>query len=434
MTIVHIAPGTGGAFYCQNCLRDSSIVTALRAMGHDVLVVPMYLPLLTDEPGLARDVPVFYGAVGVYLKQMCPFLSTLPGWIERLLDSPVLLKWASGKAGSTRARGLEEMTLSVLRGEEGRQAAELDKLITWLRGREKPDVVHVSNALLLGIADRIRTQLDVPVVCSVQDEDTWVDTMDEVPASQVWNLVAAKAGRADALIAVSRYYADVLMGKVDICADRVHVVHIGINPNGYEPAREPPDPPTIGFLSRTSESLGLGILVEAFIELKSGGDSLRNLRLRIMGGQPSNDRRFLRRIRRRLDSTGMAADVDFLPRFDRTKRQSFLRSLTVLSVPVPGGDAFGTYIIEAMACAVPVVQPRVGAYPEIVEATGGGVLYDPADPPALAAALSSLLRDPDRARDLGRRGRKAVLEKFTVERMAASTLSIYNQCISQYTP
>ena len=45
MKIVHIIPGTGGAFYCGNCLRDSHLVKALRTIGHDVIKVPMYLPL-----------------------------------------------------------------------------------------------------------------------------------------------------------------------------------------------------------------------------------------------------------------------------------------------------------------------------------------------------------------------------------------------------
>jgi len=78
MKIVHIVPGSGGTFYCQNCLRDNALVKALRAQGHDVVMVPLYLPMFADEPGISGEAPVFYGAISLYLRQRLPFCESLP--------------------------------------------------------------------------------------------------------------------------------------------------------------------------------------------------------------------------------------------------------------------------------------------------------------------------------------------------------------------
>jgi len=165
MKAVYIVPGSGGGFYCQNCLRDGALVQALRARGHDVILVPMYLPLFLDEADSATGVPVFYGAVSVYLKEKIPLLRRLPAGLLRWLDSRPMLEMAARRAGSTEAAGLEGLTLSVLRGEEGRQARELTELVDWLAAEVRPNVVHLSNGLLVGLAREIRQRLGAPVVC-----------------------------------------------------------------------------------------------------------------------------------------------------------------------------------------------------------------------------------------------------------------------------
>ncbi|MEI7981105.1 MAG: hypothetical protein WCI71_05600, partial [Bacteroidota bacterium] len=73
MKIVNIVPGFGGTFYCGNCLRDSGFVASLRQAGHDAVILPVYLPLAMDGNSILTDIPVFYGAVNIYLKQQFPF-------------------------------------------------------------------------------------------------------------------------------------------------------------------------------------------------------------------------------------------------------------------------------------------------------------------------------------------------------------------------
>jgi len=120
MKIVHITPGTGGVFYCQNCFRDSELIKALIGLGHEVHNVPIYLPLNTnDHDDLIVDTPIFYGAVNVYLKEKIPIYRKAPVWLERIFDSDTVLNYAAKKSASTEAAGLEEMTISMLKGEEG---------------------------------------------------------------------------------------------------------------------------------------------------------------------------------------------------------------------------------------------------------------------------------------------------------------------------
>jgi glycosyltransferase involved in cell wall biosynthesis len=145
----------------------------------------------------------------------------------------------------------------------------------------------------------------------------------------------------------------------------------------------------------------------------------------VTGGMTGDDRRFLAGLRRRLRAAGAERDVDFVEDFGRDSRLAFLASLSVLSVPVRAPEAFGLFVVEAMAAGVPVVQPRHGAFPEVIEPSGAGLLYDPAAPDGLYLALRELLRDPARARELGRRGRRAFLDSFTLEQAAARLQRIY---------
>jgi glycosyltransferase involved in cell wall biosynthesis len=424
MRIAHVIPGSGGRFYCENCVRDNSLARALLQAGEDVLVVPMYLPPMEDSPAARADVPVFFGGINVYLQQKSGFFRKTPRWIDRLFDSRLLLDWAARRAGSVRASGLGETTLSMLRGTEGNQAKELRRLVDWMEKGERPDVVHLSNALLLGIGLEIKKRLGVPLVCSLQDEDDWIDAMEEPHRRLCWEALEEAGRGADAFVAVSRSYADVMRERMKIDPARLRVSYLGVDPGDFTPSALPGDPPAIGYLARAAESLGLGLLVEAFLKLKESG-RFGNLRLHIAGGSTADDAPFLEGLGRALEARGVSGDVQFFEGLDLESRREFLKSVTVLSVPVPSGSAFGLYLLESLASGVPVVEPNAGSYPEILEATGGGVLYDPGDPAALPKALGDLLSDRRRLETLGRQGREAVERRFNLGTLAREMREVY---------
>jgi len=424
MKICQLVPGSGGTFYCQNCLRDLSLIRALRQQGHDVLMLPLYLPPTGDNADVRQETPIFFGGINVYLQERFPMFRKTPRWIDRLFDASWMLKQAAAREGSTNAAELGPMTLSMLEGRKGHQRKEFERMLTWLEGQEKPDIIHVSNALLLGLAVEAKRALNVPIVCSLQDEEPWVDAMPDPYSQRCWETMADDAASVDLFIATSTWYADRMCERMNIPRERISVILLGVEMDGVVPAELRFDPPTIGFLSRASESLGFGILIDAFIELKND-PALKNLRLRATGGIMDTDRPFIESVHAKLRATGNEDSVEFLADFQKSQRWEFLRSLSVLSVPVPQGEAAGIEIIEAMAHGVPVVQPDVGSYPEIIKATGGGILFNQEQPGALAAALRSLLCNPEQALLLGQRGRAAVAEHFNIDRVARDTLAVY---------
>ncbi len=430
MKIVHIIPGSGGTFYCQNCMRDNELIKTLKELGNDVIMVPLYLPLSVETTGIMGDTPVFFGAINIYLKEILPFYRKAPMWLERILDSTPLLKMAAKKAGSTRASGLEEMTLSMLDGEKGRQATELDHLIEFLKKEIKPDVVHLSNALLLGMAKRLKNDLNIPVVCSLQDENEWIDPMRENYRDQVWNKMSERSEDVDMFIAASHYFAEKSQEQMKIPADKIQVVYGGIDLERYKQSPLNFDPPVIGYLCRMSEYFGLGIIVDAFIRLKKD-PKYKNVQLYLMGGYTGDDKLFVKKMLKNLKANKILNDVTVFDSFDLENRLEFLSSLSLLSVPVPGGEAFGAYQVEALATGVPIVQPNVGGYPEFIEATGGGIIYEPNDPEHLARAISSLLDDPERVRTMGKQGREIVFEKYSMNNMATNILDVYNKVVKR---
>jgi glycosyltransferase involved in cell wall biosynthesis len=424
MRILQIVPGSGGGFYCQNCIRDLDLAAELRRQGHDAFVVPLYLPL-TPASAAPSDGPVFYGAVGLYLRHRWPWLSRLPAPLRRLLDALPLLRFAARRAASTRAGGLADLTVSMLRGERGGQADDLARLLAWLRDapREKPDVIVLSNALLLGLAAELRRELRAPVVCWLQDEDVWTEAMRPAEAGQVWDTIRQRADDADLYVAVSAVYGAAFAARAGIDPARLRVVSAGVDLSRYRPADPRRDPPAVGYLSRLGPADGFDVFVEAFLLLRRDA-RWRGARLCATGGL-AGDPGFLARQRRRLAAAGLHRDASIEPDRFREDRAGFLEGLSVLTVPAPRGDAGGLYLLEAFAAGVPVVQPRVGAYPEILQAAGCGALYEPNTPQALAGAWAALLADPARREAEARRGRAAAEGVFALSRVAGRVAALY---------
>jgi glycosyltransferase involved in cell wall biosynthesis len=430
MKIVTIVPGFGGTFYCGNCLRDGAYIKSLRELGHDAIILPMYLPLTIDGEQTNSEVPVFYGAVNIYLKQLFPLFRHMPGWMEKLLDSKPILKFAAKKSGSTRANGLEELTESMLLGQQGHQNHELERLVDFMKNQIKPDVVHFSNALLLGMAKQIREEVKVPVVFSLQDEDVWVDPMEPSWRHKIWRLMAEKSRDVDAFIAVSAWFAGVMQEKMGIPSEKMHVVHVGVNPGNYTWSLPAASPPAIGYLSRICEENGFEILVDAFILLKKD-PRFTNLELKVTGGMTGDDKIFLNRQLKKLEDQNILRDLEILEDFSNEKLASFFKSISVLSVPVLKGEAYGLYQLEALASGVPLVQPDLGAFPEIIGATGGGVIYHPNNPTALASKLSDVLSDRATLEKMSIQGRKSVEERFDCKILSQKMLDIYEKLINR---
>jgi len=423
MRILFLTPGTG-SFYCGTCLRDNALATALRKQGHDALMIPLYLPTTLDEENVSPEAPLFYGGVNSYLQQKSKLFRKTPRWIDKLFDSPAMLKVAAGRAGSTQPEDLGDMTLSMLRGEDGNQAKELDRLIEWLKTDGKADVICLSNALLMGMVRRIKRETGAFVAVTLQGEDSFLDGLPEPERSQSWETLAERAQEADAFIAPSRYYADVMAERCQLPKERVHVVPNGILLDGYptEPRKSLPSPPVIGFLSRMCPPKGLHTLVDAYLKVKK---KILDAKLCVIGTQTDFDVPYVEGLQAKIASEGYAADVSWHPNVSREEKVRLLQTLSVLSVPATYGESFGLYVIEAMAAGIPVIQPYQAAFPEIIDATQGGVLYELDTPHQLATTIETLLGDPNNVRDRGEAGRRAVFANYSVEKMAEGVMQVF---------
>ncbi|MBB6052201.1 glycosyltransferase family 4 protein [Armatimonas rosea] len=413
MRLVYLTTGTG-SFYCGSCMRDNALVRALRARGHDALLVPMYLPLTLDEASAADNVPVFFGGINSYLQQVSPLFRKTPRWVDKLFDAPGMLAAAGKRSGMTRASELGPMTLSMLQGEEGNQVKELERLVAFLAD-EKPDWVVLSNALLIGMGRRIREATGAKIACTLQGEDGFLDALGAPYSEQCWKLIGERGSEFDALIPVSHYHGGLMQRRAGLPSERLHVVYNGIDLTGYTPRSVPPQELTLGYLARMYEPKGLGTLVDAFLLL---APRVPALRLAVAGAQVGYDPTYVAQLTAKLTAAGLGDRVRWLPNISREEKIQFLQSLTVLSVPATYGESFGLYVIEALAAGVPVVQPRHAVFPELLAQTRGGLLYDPLTPAALADALESLVTDPQAAFALGAEGQKAVFARFGVDTMA----------------
>ena len=317
----------------------------------------------------------------------------------------------------TSARTHGEMTLEMLRVDSSLLGKELEKLLHWLEHTERPDVVCLSTALLAAFAGQLKRRLGAPVVTFFQGEDGFLDNLPEPYRSRCWAALAARLPASDLLLAPSHHYADFMRERLELDPKAVTVIHNGIQLDGYGVASSAPTPPAIGFFARLCREKGLEVLVEAFIVLaRDLGDT--TTRLRIAGAATAGDEPLIAQLKRRLAGAGLAARVDWSPNVTREQKIAFLRSLTLFSVPAVYEEAFGLYVIEAMACGVPVVQPNSASFPEIIAATGGGVCVPRHDAPALARTWQQLLGDPARRAALGQAGRLGVEKHFSARTMS----------------
>ena len=423
MRIAYIAAGAGG-MYCGSCIHDNALAAELQSQGHEVALLPTYTPLKTDEESVS-DSHQFYGAINVFLQQKSGFFRHTPRFLDRLLDGRALLGWISRLGASTDPSGLGNLTLEMLRGESGAQHKELDRLVHWLATDYRPELVVITNSLLLGMVHRIKEALGVPVVVCVQGEDLFVDQLAEPWRGRVQAELQRRANDADLFIAPSRYYAGHMAECLGQDLARFAVVPLGINLEGHRnaPHAAAKDPVTIGYLARICPEKGLDRLVGAFTVLAST-ESGSNLRLRVAGYLGPRDRDYWDEQQRRIEGAGLSDRVDFLGEIDRSAKLEFLSSIDILSVPTVYREPKGLFALEAMASGVPVVLPDHGSFPEILGETGGGVLYEAESTTALVTALGRLAENSAERLALGRRARSAVHSLRGATLMAERTATL----------
>ena len=429
MKILSITAGAAG-MYCGSCARDNAMARELLSRGHDVTLLPVYTPTRTDEPNVSRS-RVLFGGISVYLQQRSAIFRKTPRFLDRLWDSPSVIQAFAGRAVSADARVLGDLTVSMLKGEHGVLRKEFEKLVDWMRTEPVPDIIELPNSLLIAMAAPLKQALNRPVSCTLQGEELFLNGLIPPYREQALDLIRRQVGTIDQFIAVSEYAASFMAELLGIPPSKLAVVPLGVNLDGYHRravgvgGEAGVDQPfTVGYFARVAPEKGLHLLADAYIRFRRmTGDA--PIRLEAAGYMARSARAYLDRVRQTLEQAGLAAEFTYRGEIDRAGKLAFLAGLDVLSVPATYDEPKGLFLLEAMASGVPVVQPRRGAFVEIVEKTSGGLLVEPDDPQRLADGLYALWSDRTRQAELADRAFRGVRAHYTIAQSADRLLDVY---------
>ena len=421
--VAYLTAGGAGMF-CGSCMRDNTLVAALAELDCEPLLIPLYTPVRTDEANVSVG-RVFFGGVNVYLQQRLGFFRWLPRFFDGWLSSPWLLNRVAGRSIDVEADALGDLTLSMLRGEHGLQRKEIARLVDWLKTEVHPDLVVLSNALIAGCVPTMKRELDVPVLAVLQGDDIFWDGLPESHREACLAEIRDLCKRIDGFITFSDYYANFMAARLDVPRSKFHLTPLGMTQPPGDSATEEVRPPRVGYFARIAAAKGFDRAGDAWVTLRKRPNAPA-AEFWAGGYLGKSDRQFFNREVDRINAAGLARDFHYVgsPE-EREEKFAFLRKLDVFSVPTAYREPKGIYVLEALSCGVPVVQPDHGAFSEMIPASGGGLLVPPNDPEALAVAWEKLLGDPALRMRLGETGRRWVAETMNPRRTAEATLEVF---------
>ncbi len=413
--------------FCGSCMHDNTLAAALVAQGHDALLMPTYTPIRTDEMDVSSR-KIYFGGINVYLQQKSWLFRKTPWFVDQLLNARWLLKFVSRWANQTPYEDLGDLTISMLKGEHGFQKKEIEKLVHALETELKPQIVNLTNVLLSGIVPTMKERLKIPVLATLQGDDVFLEALPEPYKSQAMDLIRENCRRFDGFVSTSEYYADFMSNYFDIPREKIDIVYPGLNLKGHggERPERNGEPFTIGYFARIDPDKGFHNIVDAFCILKSS-DGCPPCRLRASGWMGEHNRPYYEQQINKLEDANLLSDFEYVDCPDHASKVRFLRQIDVLSVPTTYREPKGLYLLEAWANGIPVVQPQHGSFPELIEATGGGLLAAPDDPEDLALVLREVLDDPVRVTEMGRKAQQVVKERFHADAMAIATVDVYRK-------
>lgn len=428
MKIAYLTAGAAG-MYCGSCMHDNTLARALIRKGVDVQLIPLYTPIRTDEEDVSSD-RLFFGGINVYLQQNIPGFRFLPRWLAGFLDQPWLISWATKKSTSVRPETLGPLAVSMLRGHEGFQRSEVDRLVEWLSGELKPDIVIFTNLLIAGCAPEIKKCLQTKVVVTLQGDDIFLDGLTEPYKSQAFEEIKKLAGAVDAYISASHYYADFMTQYLGIPREKISVLPLGIDladfaqfaPPNPLPERPADRPPTIGYLARIAPEKGFHQLVDAYLELHRRGRT--DIRLEAAGWMGDHRRAYFEEQVAKIKKAKADSGFRYWGSVSREGKMEFLQSIDVLSVPTVYQEPKGLFVLEALAAGVPVVLPNHGAFPELIQQSNAGVLVRPGSVESLADGLLQVLDHREERAELALSGRTFAHQTRNASTMADSHLLI----------
>ncbi len=412
----------GAGMFCGSCMHDNTWARALRDAGHDVTLIPTYTPIRVDEEDLSSR-RIFFGGINVYLEHKSKLWRTLPRWMTRWVDRPSLIRLATRFGVSNDAAELGELTLDMLDGELGSQRRDVEELVAFIANDLKPNVVCFSNALLAGAVTSLREKFAGKIFCTLQGDDIFLDGLSPEHRAGAIDRISTRAADFDGFLVHSDYYRDHMSRMLRLPVEKFARIPLGIDFTGFSVSERlrADDDFRIGYFARICPEKGLHVLVEAVRKVRIEHPQVKLVAGGYLG---TRDVAYFDKVRKDVRDLGDAFEYIGSPS-EQADKVSFLQSLDILSVPAPYKEPKGIYVLEALACGVPVVQPAHGAYPEMVAATQGGLLFEPENVDDLAEKLCRLIVDSSKRDELITQGGSLVRECYSLEAMTNATVSAF---------
>ncbi|MCA9265612.1 MAG: hexosyltransferase, partial [Planctomycetales bacterium] len=250
--IAILTAGAGGMI-CGSCLNDNTLAASLTRLGVDVRLIPTYTPIRTDTTDVSEP-QVLMGGINVYLQQVLPGWGRLPSIMTRWLDNPQLIRWITSRHMTTDAKSLGPLTVSMLKGIEGRQRAEMRRVSRWLAEELQPRLVQLSNMLIAGFVPDFKQRTQTPVLITLQGDDIFLRSLPDKYRAAALEQIRRIDPYVDGYIVHSQYYADAMSDFLGLSRDKMHQVNLGVTIADFQ-RPEPADPDaarpfTLGYLSR----------------------------------------------------------------------------------------------------------------------------------------------------------------------------------------
>lgn len=421
--VTYLTAGAGG-MYCGSCIRDNDLVAELQNEGWDITLLPLYTPIRTDNEDRSID-RVFFGGVNVYLQQKVPLLRHLPGFLDRFLDNPAFIRRVTAGNMSVDARELGALTLSMVRGEDGNQRREVRKLVQFLKEHEKPELICLTNLLVGGSIPALKRELSVPILVTLQGDDVFLDELEEPWRGKVLDAMRKLAQQVDGFITFSAYYRDRMAELLEVDPSKFHLTPLGIDTSEFDPVfenRKGRSPgKNLGYFARICPEKGFDLVVSAFLELAAKSPDYRLL---TGGWLSAKDKDFLETQLERIESAGLGDRFQYIGAVDRDEKLQFFEEIDVFCVPARFIEPKGMYLLEAMACGIPTVAPDRGAFPEMIEKSGGGKLFRGEDVPDLVESIQGVFAVPQSFD-----GRDWTVAHGNREAMARETAAVFEKVL-----
>ncbi|MCD8139212.1 MAG: glycosyltransferase family 4 protein [Planctomycetaceae bacterium] len=426
MRILYLVGGNdvlaGGA-----TVRDSAFVRGLQDGGHDVIPVSLYGPASVEgESGYSRlFLPLEHNTIRRYF----PRLAKVPSTLGLLLRRPTPVVSMTSIAVSGRRNDVRgPLAVSLLSGANKMQRREFSRLMELLDG-QTPDAVILSNTMLSGLTDALRSNLGCPIFCLTQRSDRVIEALDEPYRSDARKLVRKNARLFRMVICSSRYFAIRTTESLALPAARIRVVPPGVDAEALKnPAPRRRLPFTIGYLAPIRKDKGLDILVDAVESLVR--DTSVEPELWVAGRV--EDERYWNRLHRRLEGKTLASRHRIYGSLGGHERRDFFEGLSVFVVSSREPESRATHVLEAMAAGVPVIGPACGIIPEIFQYANGGLLVSSEAPAWMfAQALELLASMPDTADEMGRVGSEGIAEYFSIGCSAEKLAVLIEESLAQ---